>query len=159
MGLGTHQFGTGVWWEWDAVGLMGSSELGREYGLLGFVSEELIIWRGGGHTRRDLYAVDFAPITELSGAVHCWAAGSTWPTGGITQPYLPLLSSSVAWFCLGLDILGGVHKPKPFGLWLISTLQNVLVGLFLCILAYHNPPQTTNFTIPSLFSYSVFSTT
>lgn len=96
MGPGTHQFGTGVWWEWDAVGLMGSSELGREYGLLGFVSEELIIWRGGGHTRRDLYAVDFAPITELSGAVRCWAAGSTRPSVGITQPYLPLLSSSVA---------------------------------------------------------------
>lgn len=78
------------------MGLMGSSELGREYGLLGFVSEELIIWRGGGHTRRDLYAVDFAPITELSGAVRCWAAGSTRPSVGITQPYLPLLSSSVA---------------------------------------------------------------
>lgn len=104
MGLGTHQFGTGVWWEWDAVGLMGSSELGRAYGLLGFVSEELIIWKGGGHTPRDLYPVDFAPITELSGAVRCCAAGSTRPTGGITQLYLPLPSSSDAWFCLGLDI-------------------------------------------------------
>lgn len=102
MELGTHQTDTGVWWEQGAVGLMGSSELGREYGPLWFVLKELIILECG-HRYRDLHPIDFAPITELSGAVLCWTAWSTQLTGGITLLYHLILSFIVCFF-LGLDV-------------------------------------------------------